>query len=265
MDPLIPFSKAYIYGPSTKNQRIEAWWNTLADGLTEGWKQFFIKLDKANLFDRESVHDVIALRFIYMDTLREQVENFVNLHNIHTIRKQKWRDHIIPPGRPEDLYFFHDNAPDCKITPDGAAEARLSEMEECLAAYDEKEYQSEAIAKLCKTLLSLGNIEYSLEEFTGELDQSHVRAYNFLRIALREFEQSTELPLQDINVEPPRGGIYWVIAQQAAEYERQEAMRLNRRPEDIPDDELVSEYDIDEGDGDDDDDDDDDGGILDGI
>jgi hypothetical protein len=37
-NPLLPFHKCYVYGPSMKNQRIEAWWNTLADGLTEGWK-----------------------------------------------------------------------------------------------------------------------------------------------------------------------------------------------------------------------------------
>ena len=61
MDPLISFSKYYVYSPFTKNQRIEAWWNILADGLTEGWKQFFIKLDKVNWFDKESVHDVITL------------------------------------------------------------------------------------------------------------------------------------------------------------------------------------------------------------
>jgi hypothetical protein len=103
----------------TKNQRIEAWWNTLADGLTEGWKQFFIKLDKAQMFDKESVYDIIALRYIYTDKLREQIRNFVDLHNIHTIRKQKWRDHVIPSGRPEDLYFFHDGREDCKTVLEG--------------------------------------------------------------------------------------------------------------------------------------------------
>jgi hypothetical protein len=139
-NPLLPFSKCYIYGPSTKNQRIEAWWNTLADGLIEGWKQFFIKLDKANLFDKESVHDVIALRYIYIEKLREQVQNFVDLHNIHTIRKQKWRDHIILSGRPEDLYFFHDRAPNCKTIPEGITNVMLSIMEDDLAIYDEEEY-----------------------------------------------------------------------------------------------------------------------------
>ena len=91
-------------------------------------------------------------------------------------------------------------------------------MEQDLALYDEDEYQSKAIATLCETLLSMGNVKYSLEELTGDLDQCHVRAYNFLRIALREFEKGTELPLTTINVEPPRGGIYQVITQKAAEH-----------------------------------------------
>jgi hypothetical protein len=30
--PELPFYKAYIYGVSTANQRIEAWWNLLATG-----------------------------------------------------------------------------------------------------------------------------------------------------------------------------------------------------------------------------------------
>jgi len=250
IDPLISFSKAYVYGPSTKNQRIEAWWNTLADGLTEGWKQFFIKLDKANMFDKESIHDVVALRFIYIDILREQVQNFVDLHNIYTIRKQKWRSYIIPLGRPEDLYFFHDHAPECKTIPEGVSEAILSQMEEDMAFYDEDVYQSKGIEMLCITLLAMGNIEYSFEEFTSELDQSHVRAYNFLRMALGSFEEHTDLPVNDINVEPPRGGIYLVVAQKEAERQRQEAMRLNRSLEGIPEDELVSEHEVDDDDND---------------
>jgi hypothetical protein len=261
-NPLLPFHKCYVYGPSTKNQRIEAWWNTLADGLTEGWKQFFIKLDKADLFDKECVYDIIALRYIYMDKLREQVSNFVNLHNIHTIRKQKWRDHVIPPGRPEDLYFFHDDAPDCKTVLEGTTEELLSRMEDDLATYNEQEYQSNSIGTLCKTLLIKGNVEYSLDEFTSALDQSHVRAYLFLRAALRTFEKETNFSLEDHNIEPPRGGIYWVMAQKEAERQRQEALRLNRRPEDIPEEELVSEEEMDENG---EDESDEEGGILDGF
>ncbi|RPA89962.1 hypothetical protein L873DRAFT_1719854 [Choiromyces venosus 120613-1] len=33
--PNLPFHKVYSYGKSTKNQRIEAWWNLLMEGQTQ--------------------------------------------------------------------------------------------------------------------------------------------------------------------------------------------------------------------------------------
>jgi hypothetical protein len=75
-----------------------------------------------------------------MDKLREQVSNFVNLYNIYTIRKQKWRDHVILLGRLKDLYFFHDGALDCKTVLKGITEELLSQMEDDLITYNEQEY-----------------------------------------------------------------------------------------------------------------------------
>jgi hypothetical protein len=238
--PGLPFWKSYTFGPSTKNQRIEAWWNTLADGLTESWKQFSMKLDAADIFDKESVHDIIALRFIYMDKLLEQVSNFVGLHNIRKIRKQKSREYYIPAGVPEELYFFHDGRRDYKTVPEGVTEAVLSQFEEELASYDLEEYQTKEVEGLCKELLRLGGISYSLEEINPGLDEDHVRAYNYLRTALRSFEEKTQFAIKDFNVEPSRGGRHWV----EAERQRQEAIRLNRGPNNIPEDQLVSEEEL---------------------
>jgi hypothetical protein len=89
-------------------------------------------------------------------------------------------------------------------------------MKDDLATYNKQEYQSNSIETLCKTLLIKGNVEYSLDEFTNALDQSHVRAYLFLQAALRTFEKKTNFSLKDHNIEPPRDGIYWVIAQKKA-------------------------------------------------
>jgi hypothetical protein len=86
-------------------------------------------------------------------------------------------------------------------------------MEQDLAAYNKQEYQSKEIEVLCKRLLDVGEVEYSLDEMKSDLNQSHVKAYNFLRIALRTFEEQTKLLIKALNVEPPRGGIHWVLAQ----------------------------------------------------
>ena len=60
-------------------------------------------------------------------------------------------------------------------------------------------------------------------------------------MALRSFEELSSVLLQEVNVEPPRGGIYWIIATREAKRQREEAIRLARRPKDLPEDELVSE------------------------
>jgi hypothetical protein len=133
-------------------------------------------------------------------------------------------------------------------------------MEANLETYDEDIYQSKEIAVLCKHLLTLGGIEYDLSEVTSELEQSHVRAYNFLRIALRGWERETELSVKALNVEPPLGGLYRLgVLTVEADKERLEVIRLNRSPEDLPDEDAVSEGDFDEEDASDEE------TILDGI
>ena len=37
-DPSVPVQNCYIYGTSTENQRIEAWWGQLTKGLVFKWR-----------------------------------------------------------------------------------------------------------------------------------------------------------------------------------------------------------------------------------
>jgi hypothetical protein len=46
--PDILFHKAYIYGPSTANQRIESWWNLLTTGQ---WRKLFEKFEQEGFFN----------------------------------------------------------------------------------------------------------------------------------------------------------------------------------------------------------------------
>jgi hypothetical protein len=61
---------------SIENRRIEAWSNTLADGLTQTWKKFFEAFVHAGIIDSELHYDIIALRFIYFKKVKEDIENF---------------------------------------------------------------------------------------------------------------------------------------------------------------------------------------------
>jgi hypothetical protein len=50
-----------------------------------------------------------------------------------------------------------------------------------------------------------------------------------------------DIALKDVNVEPFKRGEYWIMAIKAVERQRKEAIRLDRRLEDIFEKELVSE------------------------
>jgi hypothetical protein len=85
LKPCIPIEKTFAYGTSTKNQRIKRWWRTLVNRLTDQWISYFDELKQRGLFD-SSKFDRIALQYLYIDTLRALVAEFVNMYNTHRIR-----------------------------------------------------------------------------------------------------------------------------------------------------------------------------------
>ena len=94
----LPFHKAYIYGTSTANQRIEAWWNLLATGQTEQWRKLFEQFEQEGYFDSSTDYDKIAIRFLYMPLIWEHVYTFVQVHNTHRIWRQRNREEYLPTG-----------------------------------------------------------------------------------------------------------------------------------------------------------------------
>ena len=85
-DPTILFQKAYIFGKSTRNIRIESWWGRLISSQTEPWKCHFELLKAKGFFDGSAI-DKMALQYLYMDEIRAQIQGFVEVHNNHLIRK----------------------------------------------------------------------------------------------------------------------------------------------------------------------------------
>ena len=66
--PHLPFNKGYSFGKSTKNQRIEAWWNILTKAQTQEWQMFFTKLEGEGYFDGSDI-DKACLQFMYIDII----------------------------------------------------------------------------------------------------------------------------------------------------------------------------------------------------
>ena len=64
--------KVYSYGKSTKNQRIEAWWNILTEGQTQEWKVYFGKLQAEGYFDRGET-DKSCLQYLYINMIRSHI------------------------------------------------------------------------------------------------------------------------------------------------------------------------------------------------
>ncbi|KAG0644315.1 hypothetical protein HOY80DRAFT_878747, partial [Tuber brumale] len=147
--PNLSFSHAYSFGKSTKNQRIEAWWNILTEGQTQEWKIYFAQLESEGLFDGSDI-DKSCLQFIYMEIIRSHIHNFVEVHNSHSIRKQPKRDHYLPTGKPFEMYFYPLNAENYQESVD---ETILSTLESEVEAYDLDSYLPMETISLYSTLL----------------------------------------------------------------------------------------------------------------
>ncbi|KAG0126490.1 hypothetical protein HOY82DRAFT_491784, partial [Tuber indicum] len=88
--PNLPFCKAYSYGTSTKNIRIESWWNLLANAQTDTWREIFVDLEENGCFDGGEI-DIISLQFIYMKMITDHIQGFVRVHVRHIENAQTSR------------------------------------------------------------------------------------------------------------------------------------------------------------------------------
>ncbi|KAL4933488.1 uncharacterized protein BDV17DRAFT_252101, partial [Aspergillus undulatus] len=105
LHPEIPISDCYLYGTSTANQRIEAWWLQLTRSIIFRYRIYFHSLQEEGHYSRDTLSDQIALYAIYMPLLRVQITSFVRTWNNHHIRKQRNRPHLVT-GRPFMNYNF---------------------------------------------------------------------------------------------------------------------------------------------------------------
>ena len=172
-NPDPPFAKADSYGKSTKNQRIEAWWNILTEDQTQEWKVYFAKLEADGYYDGGET-DKSCLQFLYMDMIRSHIHRFIEVHNSHPIRLQQNRQHYLPTGQPFLLYYYPEDSKDYKEKVD---EKVLAALEKEVADYDLDEYLPGSTITLYGEILEAGgnprNFAYN--------DSHHQEAYLDLR------------------------------------------------------------------------------------
>jgi len=96
-------SDCYIYGPSTRNIRVEGLWRQQRFQCTGPWLEYLKALQSANLYRQDLLADRVVVLFLFMPLLREELTAFVYTHNAHPIRAQRNRSQHVP-DIPDDLY-----------------------------------------------------------------------------------------------------------------------------------------------------------------
>lgn len=140
--------KSFMYGKSTSNQRIEAWWSQLRRGGTDWWIRFFKEFRDNGLYcDHDLVH-VECLRFCFMDILQQELQSAAKLWNIHRIRPSTNKES--PPGRPDVLYCF----PQISGTDDFKIDVSVDDLEICAEVCSASITYSTEISELAQIIMN---------------------------------------------------------------------------------------------------------------
>ena len=86
----MPSDTCFVYGKSTANQRIEAWWSILRRQASDWWINFCKKKLRDDGLIRD--HDALSmacLRFCFMGVLQRELNQVAILWNQHTIQIKK--------------------------------------------------------------------------------------------------------------------------------------------------------------------------------
>lgn len=92
-----------IFGKSTANQWIEAWWITLRKCVINWYMNLFKDLREMNLYNNSNIVHVECLKYCFMDVIQSDLKSFMTQWNCHNIRKQ--RNCELPTGKPDVMYF----------------------------------------------------------------------------------------------------------------------------------------------------------------
>ena len=95
---------SFMYGKSTSNQRIEAWWSQLRKCNADWWIKYFKDLRDSGIYcDADMIHEQ-CLKFCYMKIVQDELYEVVKHWNTHSIRPSLNMES--PSGRPDTSYFL---------------------------------------------------------------------------------------------------------------------------------------------------------------
>eukprot|EP00112_Aurelia_sp_Birch-Aquarium-sp1_P012636 Seg2658.1 transcript_id=Seg2658.1/GoldUCD/mRNA.D3Y31 product="hypothetical protein" protein_id=Seg2658.1/GoldUCD/D3Y31 len=103
----LPEEKCVIFGKSTGNQRIEAWWSFLKKDWLCWWIDFFEEMIDAGLFDTSNKLHLECVRFCFTRQVQEELDRIQRLWNTH--RMCPVNQSLCPPGRPDVIFNIPEN------------------------------------------------------------------------------------------------------------------------------------------------------------
>ena len=92
-----------MYGRSTSNQRIEAWWGILRKSCTDWWIRYLKDLRDMGLYNDDDEFERECLKFCFMQVIQKELNTMVRNWNLHRIRPSNNAES--PSGVPDVLYF----------------------------------------------------------------------------------------------------------------------------------------------------------------
>lgn len=95
---------SFRYGPSTSNQRIEAWWSQFRKAKGTWWINLFKDLVSLNILDISLNYHLQVIRFCFMGIIQKELDDMKYMWNTHYIREVKNSE--CPSGRPNVLYYM---------------------------------------------------------------------------------------------------------------------------------------------------------------
>ena len=95
---------SFMYGKSTSNQRIEAWWSQLHKCNADWWIKYFKDLRDSGIYcDADMIHEQ-CLKFCYREIVQDELYGVVKHWNTHSIRPSLNMES--PSVRPDTSYFL---------------------------------------------------------------------------------------------------------------------------------------------------------------
>ncbi|XP_052765590.1 uncharacterized protein LOC128206898 [Mya arenaria] len=94
--------RAFLYGRSTSNQRIERWWGYLRNARADYWMNEIKLLERDNRLERADPIQRLCLQYALLPFIGRQLDEIKHLWNTHSIRNQRVGDTL--PGIPDILH-----------------------------------------------------------------------------------------------------------------------------------------------------------------